>query len=234
MKTIPNKKSIKEWSIDDRPREKLINKGKSALSNAELLAILIGSGNINESAVELSKRILSAIDNNLLELSKFNVNDFKTKFKGIGSAKAVSIIAALELGHRRMQSQALQRTKIQTSNDAFKVIYENLADLPYEEFWIIFLNANNSVLHKECISTGGLTESSVDIRKILKKALEHNATAIIAAHNHPSGKTTPSKQDEMLTHKIKCCSDLLNISLLDHIIIGEDAFYSFADNDKLF
>ncbi len=225
--------SIRNWSIDDRPREKLAFKGKSTLSNAELLAILINSGNAKESAVELAKRILNSANDNLIALSKFSVNDFKNQFKGIGMAKAVTIVAALELGYRRIQSQVPEKVKIQSSHETFKIIYENLADLSYEEFWVIYLNARNTVLRKECISTGGFTESSVDVRKIFKIALENNATNIILAHNHPSGSIYPSHQDETLTEKIKACGEVLSISVLDHIVVGENFYYSFADECKL-
>ncbi len=227
-------KSIKNWPEDDRPREKLVSKGKNTLSNAELLAILIGSGNTKESAVELSRRILSSVDDNLVELSNLSIAELTKNFNGIGQAKAISILAALELGHRRLHAQSMERTKIQSSEDAFLALYDQLADLPYEEIWVLFLSNGNKILKKCCISTGGLSESVADPRKIFKLALEQNATSIILAHNHPSGKTEPGNADIEITKKIKEAGNLLNIRLLDHIIVGENKqYFSFADKGLL-
>ncbi len=223
MKKLP----ITQWSIDDRPREKLLKKGVDALSNAELIAILIGSGNRDESAVELAKRILSEANNNLNELGKYTIKNLM-KFKGIGQAKAISIIAALELGRRRNLSDALQRPEILSSKDAFELLHPKLADKNIEEFWVIILR-KNKVLGMERISSGGLDASMVDIRLLIKILLDKEATAFIVAHNHPSGNKNPSKSDINLTSKIKEASQIMNLQLLDHLILAKDDYFSFAD-----
>ncbi len=223
MKKLP----ITQWSIDDRPREKLLKKGVDALSNAELIAILIGSGNRDESAVELAKRILSEANNNLNELGKYTIKNLM-KFKGIGQAKAISIIAALELGRRRNLSGALQRPEILSSKDAFELLHPKLADKNIEEFWVIILR-KNKVLGMERISSGGLDASMVDIRLLIKTLLDKEATAFIVAHNHPSGNKNPSKSDINLTSKIKEASQIMNLQLLDHLILAKDDYFSFAD-----
>ena len=223
MKKLP----ITQWSIDDRPREKLLKKGVDALSNAELIAILIGSGNRDESAVELAKRILSEANNNLNELGKYTIKNLM-KFKGIGQAKAISIIAALELGRRRNLSDALQRPEILSSKDAFELLYPKLADKNIEEFWVIILR-KNKVLGMERISSGGLDASMVDIRLLIKTLLDKEATAFIVAHNHPSGNKNPSKSDINLTSKIKEASQIMNLQLLDHLILAKDDYFSFVD-----
>lgn len=232
MQEYETKLSIKSWAEADRPREKLLAKGKSALSEAELIAILIGSGNTEESAVELSKRILNSVDNNLVELGKLDVNDF-CKFKGIGEAKAISIIAALELGRRRNEHSTPERESISTSRQAFNLLHPILADLPHEEFWLIFLNRANKVIKKQAVSKGGVSGTVVDAKMIFKPAVENLASSVILCHNHPSGNRTPSQEDIALTRKIKEAGRVLDISVHDHIIIANDTYYSFADEGFL-
>ena len=224
--------SIKHWAEDDRPREKLILKGKAALSDAELIAILIGSGNRNETAVDLSKRILNSTQNNLLSLSKVNLKELQL-FKGIGEAKAISIIAALELGKRRRESEALEKPKIATSRDAFEIIQSVLSDLRYEEFWVILLNRSNKVIGKFQVSDGGVAGTVVDPKKLFKLALENNASYVILSHNHPSGNLKPSEADILLTRKLIEAGKLLELPILDHIIMGEEKYLSFADEGLL-
>lgn len=226
------KLTIKSWSLDDRPREKLITKGKSVLSDAELVAILIGSGNKNESAVDLSKRILNSVNNNLNNLSKLTLEQL-TNFKGIGEAKAISIITALELGRRRQFEIGLEKPQITSSKDVYKLMIPVLGDLPHEEFWALFLNNSNKVLEQYQVSKGGLTATIVDVRLLFKRALELNAVAIIVCHNHPSGKLQPSQADKQLTQKIKQSSTTLDIKLLDHLIVTEKMYFSFADEGLL-
>ncbi len=222
---------INKWSEADRPREKLLTKGVRALTDAELIAILIGSGNRQESAVALSQRILLAADNNLEALGVLTVKDL-IKFKGIGEAKAISIVAALELGKRRNLTQALQRKEIRSSRDAFELLSPNMSDLTTEEFWVIIMK-KNQVAGVEKFSAGGLDASLVDIRLLMKLLLEKEATAFIVAHNHPSGNDQPSVSDKDLTRKIKEASKLLQIHLLDHIIVAKRKYFSFADNHIL-
>ncbi|MDN3596413.1 RadC family protein [Zunongwangia endophytica] len=220
--------SIKNWAIDDRPREKLLRKGKLSLSDSELIAILIGSGNRKETAVELSKRILAATQNNLSELGKLSVGQL-CKFNGIGEAKAITIIAALELGRRRRLENALERVKITSSRSVFELMQPIIGELPHEEFWIIYLNNSNKVIDKLQLSKGGITGTLVDVRLTLKKALELGAVAIILAHNHPSGTLKPSTADKNLTQKLKTASESLDIKVLDHLIVTEMSYFSFAD-----
>ena len=224
--------SIKSWAEDDRPREKLLLKGKSALSDAELIAVLIGSGSRNESAVTLSKRILASIDNNLNKLGKLLVSDF-IKFKGIGNAKAISIITALELGRRRRLEEALEIPKITSSTAVFNMMQPLIGELQHEEFWVIYLNNSNKVLFKQQLSKGGLTGTLVDVRLLYKKAIELYATALILCHNHPSGKLQASNADKLITNKLKLAGETLDIKVLDHIIITENAYFSFADENIL-
>ncbi len=223
---------IKQLSEEDRPREKLMLNGKASLSNAELIAILIGSGNKNESAVQLAQRILSSFDNNLNQIGKLTINDLM-KFNGIGEAKAISIIAALELGKRRKEEEPSKRQKITSSKDAFEIMHPLLQDLPHEEFWILLLNRSNSVIEKIKISVGGISGTVADIRLISKPAIEKLASGIILSHNHPSGNKKPSMADENLTKKIKQALDLFEIKLLDHIIVTEADYFSFADEGLL-
>lgn len=224
--------SIKKWNQDDQPREKLLYKGKSALSDAELVAILIGSGNREESAVALCKRILASVDNNLSELGKLSINQLM-EFKGIGEAKAITIAAALELGRRRRSEEALEKKKIASSTSVYELMQPIIGELLHEEFWIIYLNNSNKVLQKNQLSKGGITGTLVDVRLVLKNALEIGATGIILAHNHPSGTLNPSSADKQLTQKLKMAAESLDIKVLDHLIVTEKAYFSFADENML-
>lgn len=229
-----NRKSltIKQWKEDDRPREKMLLKGRSSLSDAELLAVLIGSGNRDESAVALSKRILLRFDNNLNALAKLSAADLM-QFKGIGHAKAISIIAALELGRRRRIERAMEQQKVNSSKAVYEIMQPLIGDLGHEEFWILFLNNANKIQDKTQISLGGITATLVDVRLIFKKAIAYGATGIILCHNHPSGNLSPSKADIQLTEKIKSGGEVLDIKVLDHIIISDAGYYSFADENRL-
>ena len=224
--------SIKNWSDDDKPREKLLHKGRSVLSNAELIAILIGSGTKNETAVALSKRILASTNNNLNELGKVSIKQLM-KFKGIGEAKAVSIAAALEIGRRRQNEKAMVKAKILGSQEVFNLLQHLIADLPHEEFWIVYLNNSNKVIHKAQLSKGGITGTLVDIRLVMKQALEFGAVSLVLAHNHPSGTLKPSEADKKITKKLQKASEALDIRVLDHVIIAQNNYYSFADNNLI-
>ena len=219
---------ITNWSEDDKPREKLMLKGKSVLSDAELIAILIGSGSRNESAVDLSKRILASIDNNLNALGKLSLVQLM-QFRGIGEAKAISIIAALELGRRRRREDAVELKKITSSKSIFEIMQPIIGELPHEEFWIIYMNNSNKVISKSQLSKGGITGTLVDVRIVFKTALEMGATALILCHNHPSGTLIPSDADKQITRKLKLAGDSLEIKVLDHLIVTETSYYSFAD-----
>lgn len=232
MENYNKKTSIRYWAEDERPREKLLLKGKSALSDAELIAILIGSGNNEESAVDLCKRILKSVEGNLVELSKLDVKSL-SKFKGIGEAKALSIVAALELGRRRRAAEPLQRATIGSSKDAYDIAQSLMGDSPYEQFWVLLLNRANKVIRKENISHGGVAGTVADPKKIFRMALDHNACYVILAHNHPSGNLKPSDEDIKLTKKLKQAGEHLDIKILDHIIAGENDYYSFADDGLL-
>lgn len=218
---------IKYWAEDDKPREKLILKGKDVLSDAELIAILIGSGSRNESAVDLSKRILASVEN-LNALGKLSLQQL-TAFKGIGQAKAITIIAAMELGRRRRLEESVELSKITSSRSVFTIMQPIIGELPHEEFWVLYLNNSNKVIHKAQLSKGGITGTIVDIRLIFKIAFEHNATAIILSHNHPSGMLQPSEADKQITRKLKEAGEGLDINVLDHIIVAEKGYYSFRD-----
>lgn len=224
--------SIKAWAEGDRPREKLIQKGKTALSDAELVAILIGSGNRKESAVELAKRILAGSDNKLNELGRLSVNQLM-KYKGIGRAKAVSIVAALELGRRRRGEEALDRKKVTSSRAIFDVMQPIIGDLDHEEFWILYLNNSHKVLQKLQLSKGGITGTIVDVRLTYKAALEIGATVVVLTHNHPSGTLKPSQPDLKLTKRLKAAGESLDIKILDHVIITQNSYFSFADEGIL-
>ncbi|WP_303318161.1 DNA repair protein RadC [Flavivirga abyssicola] len=224
--------SIKNWSQGDQPREKLFYKGREVLSDAELVAILIGSGNKNESAVALCKRILASVDNNLSELGKLSIIELM-EFKGIGEAKAISIAAALELGRRRRIEDALERSKITSSRSAFELMQPKIGELKHEEFWIIYLNNSNKVIQKNQLSKGGITGTLVDVRLVLKNALEVGATGLILAHNHPSGTLKPSESDKQITKKLKKAAQSIDIKVLDHLIITEKAYFSFSDETLL-
>lgn len=232
MQEKPNSFSIKDWADDDKPREKLIQKGRSALSDAELVAILIGSGNREESAVDLSKRILASVGNNLNELGKLSIKQL-IQFKGIGEAKAITIAAALEFGRRRRGEEARKKSKINSSKDAFELLQPLIGELPHEEFWIVYLNNSNRVLHKEQLSKGGMTGTLVDIRLVMKHALEQGAVGCILAHNHPSGTLKPSRPDIEITKKLQNAGSALDIKVLDHLIIAQNSYYSFADEEIL-
>lgn len=223
---------IKSWAEDDRPREKLLQKGKVSLSDAELIAILIGSGSRNESAVQLSKRILASTGNHLSELGKLSVKKL-CEFKGIGPAKAVSIVAAMELGRRRRTEEALEKKKITSSASVFELMQPIIGELYHEEFWIIYLNNSNKVIEQLQLSKGGITGTLVDVRITLRKALEVGATSIILAHNHPSGTLRPSEADKQLTQKLKTAAQSLDIKVLDHLIVTEKSYFSFADEGAL-
>jgi len=225
---IKNSIPIKEWAESDRPRERLLLHGAKALSDTELIAILINTGTKEESAVAIAKKILAYTGNNLIELSKLSINDF-SKFKGIGKKKAITIITALELGRRRREAEVIERKKITSSNDAFEYFYTSLTDKKYEEFWILLLDRSNKVIKKIAVSEGGISGTVVDQKKIFKLAVDHQASSVILGHNHPSGNLTPSEADKNLTQKLKQAAVLLDLSVLDHLIIGDEKYFSFAD-----
>ncbi len=227
-----NSFSIKNWNEDDRPREKMLQKGRIALSDAELIAILIGSGSRNESAVSLSQRILASVGNNLSELGRLSIPELM-EFKGIGEAKAISIAAAMELGRRRRTGEALERKKITSSNSVFEYVQPIIGELPHEEFWILYLNNSNKIIKSAQLSKGGITGTIVDVRLAFKEALQLGAVGIILAHNHPSGTLKPSQADIQLTKKLKMAGESLDIKVLDHLIITEKAYFSFADENML-
>ncbi len=226
------KASIKEWDDADRPREKLLAKGKQALSDAELIAILLGSGNRDESAVGLSKRILKSVENSLPELSKMSIAELM-KFKGIGEAKAISIVAAMELGRRRLGADVYERKKISSSRDVFYIFQAELADSQYEEFWILLLNRANKIMKKVKIGDGGVSGTVADPKRIFRAAIDSMASSIILCHNHPSGNIQASNADRDLTRKVVNGAKYFDISVLDHIIIGDGNFYSFADDGRM-
>ena len=221
---------INQWAEDDRPREKFLLKGKSSLSDSELLAILIGSGSRNESAVQLCQRILAVSENNLSTLGKMSIAQL-IQFKGIGEAKAISIAAALELGRRRRAEEAVELKKITSSKAVFDIMQPIIGELPHEEFWVLYLNNSNKVIYKGQLSKGGITGTVVDIRLIFKMAFEQNATAIILTHNHPSGKLMASDADLKITKRVKEAGLTLEIQVLDHIIITENGYLSFQDEN---
>ena len=232
MSEKPTSFSIKNWSQEDQPREKLRDKGKTTLSDAELLAILIGSGSRDESAVDLCKRILARVDNNLNALGKLSIKQLMG-FKGIGEAKAIGITAALELGRRRRLEDAVKQEKITSSRDVFNIMQPILGELSHEEFWIIYLNNSNKVIQKQQLSKGGITGTLVDVRLVLKSALEVGAVALIVSHNHPSGTLKPSEADKKITKKLKTAAQSIDINLLDHIIVTEKSYFSFADENLI-
>lgn len=222
------KLSITQWALEDRPREKMMEKGASVLTDAELLAILIGSGNTEESAVELMRRVLTSCQNNLNTLAKWEVTDY-SRFKGIGPAKSITIMAALELGKRRKQQDVRERTRITCSTDIYTFFQPLLCDLQQEEFWVLLLNQACKVIDAVRISSGGIDGTYADVRSILREALLQRATQIAVIHNHPSGNCRPSQEDKSLTQRIRQASQTMNIRLIDHVIVCEDKFYSFAD-----
>lgn len=232
MENVNHYFPIRHWAEGDRPREKLITKGRNSLSDAELLAILINSGSRNESAVDLSKRILNSAGNNLIELSKMGIREL-TAFKGMGAAKAISIIAALELGKRRRGAESLERRKITSSRDVFEYFQGIIGDSQYEVFYILLLNRANKIIRSTSISEGGIAGTVADPKKIFKLALEASASSLILCHNHPSGSIQPSDADLRLTRKLKQAGETLDLPVLDHLILGEERYYSFADEGAL-
>lgn len=232
MKDVSSSFSIKKWHADDRPREKLLQKGKAALSDAELIAILIGSGSREASAVGVSQKILAAAENKLHTLGKYSIQQLM-EFKGIGEAKALTIVAALELGKRRQAETIMTRPKISSSEDVFQLMKPLIGELAHEEFWIVYLNNSNRVLQTTQLSKGGITGTLVDVRLVFKKALALGAVAIILAHNHPSGTLRPSSSDIQLTKKLKRAGESLDIKVLDHLIVTEKAYFSLADESMI-
>ena len=225
--------NLKSWAGDDRPREKLLKRGTAALSDTELTAILLRTGTRNETVVELARRILASVGNNLDELGKLGVDELRKNFKGIGETKAVTLIAALELGRRRKSAQAMERRQITCSRDVAQHFQPLLADLPHEEFWTMTLNRQHKVIDMRCVGKGGVSATAVDAKIVLKMAVEQLASAIVLCHNHPSGNLQPSRQDIDITDKLKNACHYLDIQLLDHIIIGGQGYYSFADSEQL-
>lgn len=223
---------ITEWALEDRPREKSIEKGMSSLSDAELLAILINSGTKNKSAVDLGRELLGKVNNNLNTLGKLSIAELKT-LQGIGTARAVTISAALELGRRRKNAEAPEVPQIKCSKDVADIFQPLLSDLPHEEFWILFLNRSNKVISRMKLSQGGVSGTVTDVRMVMKRAIECLASGIIVCHNHPSGNLNPSDADTKITQKIKDAGTLMDIQLLDHLIITDREYYSFADNGLL-
>jgi len=233
MVTDDKRLTIRDWAEDDRPREKMLRKGTQSLSDAELLAILIAIGNKNETAVELARRILNECRDNLNELAQLTIADLCKRFKGIGEAKAITIMAALELGKRRKTSDMLDRKKIASSKDLFELFEPQLVDLPHEEFWLGMLNGANKVIEIKRLTQGGSKQTVVDVPMLLKLALEKSAQAVAVAHNHPSGQNRPSHEDEVITRRIKTGCEAIGILLLDHIIIARGDYYSFSDEGKM-
>jgi len=224
--------TIKDWAVEDRPREKLLQKGVQSLSDAEIIALLIGSGTKNESAVDLSKKVLKYADNNLNALGKLGIAEL-TKLKGIGEAKAITILAALELGRRRKISEIIEKQKITQSKDIFELFQPIVGDLPHEEFWVLFLNRSNRIIERTKISQGGVAGTVIDIKIILKQAIEKLASSIILCHNHPSGNKMPSGADDSITEKLKKGAELVDLKVLDHIIIADVDYYSYADEGRI-
>lgn len=224
--------SIKFLAEDDRPREKFLLKGKNSLSDSELLAIIMGSGNKDETAVELARRILSSVNNNWHQLSLLSVKDLM-KFKGIGEVKAISITTALEIGKRKANQEIPEKRVVSNSDDVYQILKNHLADLRTEEFWAIFLNQSNKIVHISQLTHGGISQSIVDVRILFKMALEHLSTGIIIAHNHPSGSLKPSREDMNITQKVRDAGKLLNVQLLDHLIITQNSYFSFSDEGLL-
>ena len=233
MQTSKKRLSVKNWSPEDQPREKSLLKGVNALSNAELMAILIGSGNAEESSVQLSQRILQSVENNLNRLGKLSVDHLISSFKGIGEAKAIAIIAALELGKRRRASDIISSGTIRYSKDIYDLFHPLMGELQHEEFWVLFLNRANKIIHKMKLSQGGLSETIVDNRIVYKEGISRLASSVVICHNHPSGTLNPSKQDETITQKLRNGLMLLDMALIDHVIVCEKGYYSFADEGKL-
>ncbi len=224
--------TIKAWAEEDRPREKLLTRGKQSLSDAELLAILLGSGSRDETAVGLAQRILKSVDNDLNDLGKRSISELM-KFKGMGEAKSISVVAAMELGRRRQLTDIRERPQIRSSRDAYQAIAAQLMDLPHEEFWILLLNRANKIMGREQISLGGVAGTVVDAKIVFRKAIEGMASSIILVHNHPSGNLQPSQQDIDLTKKLKKAGETLDITVFDHLIITDSSYFSFADENLI-
>ena len=223
---------MKAWAEEDRPREKMLLKGRTAVSDAELIAILLGSGSKNETVVALSQRLLFSVENNLYELGKLSIGDL-TKFKGIGKVKAITLAAALEIGRRRQNSEQLNKDKIVSSRDSYQLIRSKLEDLPVEQFWIIYLNRANKLIYAGSVSIGGVTGTIADPKVIFKEALDRQACSVILCHNHPSGNAKPSQSDIMLTRKMKQAGEMLDIQVIDHLIVTDKGYYSFADEGMM-
>lgn len=228
-----DKLKITDWAAEDRPREKMMLHGIRSLSNAELIAILIGSGNVDETAVELSQRILNAAGNSLNRLGKYGIDDFVKPFKGIGEAKAITIMAALEIGRRRRDEELPKRPAITHSADVYNLMRGQMIDLPHEEFWVLLLNRANRVIDILRVSQGGTAATVVDVKLIMRSALQQLASALILCHNHPSNNLTPSMADDKVTAKIKAAAALFDMAVLDHIIVGEEGYFSYADEGRL-
>ena len=229
---MSKKKSIKEWAEDDRPREKMAEKGKAAMSDSELLAILLRTGKAGQSAVDLAREILGKANNNLINLSNFTLKELEA-FKGVGKAKAITIMAALELGKRRRGAEASLPDEVKDSKTSFERFLSHIDDMKQEHFLVMYLDQSFHELKVECISNGGTTNVIADPRIIFKQALNHGATCIILGHNHPSGNPRPSKDDRQLTQKIVSAGKLLDIAVIDHIIIGNERYYSFRDHGEM-
>ncbi len=223
------KLGIRQLAAEDRPREKLLNKGISSLSDAELLAILIGSGSRKESAVDLARKILSDVQHNLHELGKATIESLQKRYHGVGEAKAICIVAAMELGRRRQSTAPAERPQVRKSEDVFSIMQPVLADLPHEEFWVLVLNQANKVINRFNVSKGGISGTVIDVRIIMEKALYQHASSLILCHNHPSGNSQPSKADTDITRKLKEAGKILDIQVLDHVIVAENRYFSFAD-----
>lgn len=227
-----NKLTINQWAEEDRPREKMMKHGAAALSNAELLAILIGSGNTEDSAVELMRKVLGDYRNSLSELGKTTIDEL-CRYKGIGPAKAVAILAASEIGRRRLEEEPLERKQIRCSKDIYDVFYPLMCDLPVEECWVLLLNQSSKIIDRICISRGGLASTQVDVRCILREALLKRAVSMVLCHNHPSGNTSPSRDDDRLTEALKRAAEAMNIRLLDHLVITDGGYYSYCDEGRV-
>jgi DNA repair protein RadC len=232
MEENPKHISIKLLAEDDRPREKLASLGRHAMSDAELIAIILASGSKSETAVQLARRMLVENSNSINQLAKLSINDLR-RYKGVGLVKAINIAAAFELGRRRKEGEAIERSRITTSRTAYNIIQTRLSDLPHEEFWLLLLNRANEVIKEEKLSKGGIAGTVVDLRIICKAAIENNASGVVLAHNHPSGQIIPSEQDKLITYKIKDALKFFDIVLLDHLIIGDQKYCSFADDGLL-
>ena len=226
-----NKLTINQWAEEDRPREKMMQHGAAALSNAELLAILIGSGNTEDSAVELMRKVLSDYRNSLSELGKTTIDEL-CRYKGIGPAKAITILAASEIGRRRLEEEPLERKQIRCSKDIYEVFYPLMCDLPVEECWVLLLNQSSKIIDRICISRGGLASTQVDVR-ILREALLKRAVSMVLCHNHPSGNTSPSRDDDRLTEALRRAAEVMNIRLLDHLVITDGGYYSYCDEGRI-